>query len=86
MLRSDSYPLSELAAAAAACAPSQLYARHLGAPFVARLPNCIRCSRWLLSVMHLLDMTQHHKAVPIKQVDKQPLHTAPLVAKCLGHS
>lgn len=44
VLRADSYPLPELAAAAAACAPSQLYARHLGASFLARLPACIRCS------------------------------------------
>lgn len=44
VLRADSYPLAELAAAAAACAPSQLYARHLSASFVARLPTSIRCS------------------------------------------
>ena len=59
VLRADSYPLAELASASAACAPSQLYARHLGASFVACLPTSIRCSRWLLFVMHRLEMTQH---------------------------
>jgi hypothetical protein len=47
-MRANSYTLPELAAAADACAPSQLYARHRGAPLVARLPTDIRCSLYQL--------------------------------------